>query len=527
MEKFTSIFASNPLRCIVGEEKDKYLSLASFDNLKPFIPLIDAKNIDLLPISFDACVVNRGNKNGDIIDTDIALGFYKTFIWKFIDLEHSRTKVIGVVLSVAFSEFGTNKVLTEEDVKGKNTPFNITLGGVLWKAVNGDICDFIESAADPDSEDYLSASASWELGFSDFKIVELEQGSKNLSEGNIISDPEAIEKIKKYLKCFGGSGVKDGKSYFRMPSKNVIAMGVGLTEKPAAEVKGIAVKSDEKPQASVAETEASEDINKKNINTPVENISQSTEINVKRERTTNMKITSIADITDETLKQCTASVVTEFIQSELKKASDVFVADKSNQATAAQKLQDTTTALNTKLDEMKASLEALAKEKAEREKVDAFNTRMSEVVASYELPEDVTKIVVDDLKNLASAEAYASWKVKAETLLKPFSKAEAKVKADKKKQDDDAAEQKKQEEAKAAAAKQAKADEDGDSAEAKAKKAKEAKAATEAIAAVVENAIDNADKNKGGLPNSSSAVAQTLKEKFATAFASENFVIKK
>ena len=56
---------------------------------------------------------------------------------------------------------------------------------------------------------------------------------------------------------------------------------------------------------------------------------------------------------------------------------------------------------------------------------------MSEVCASYELPEDVTKIVVDDLKSLATEEAFAAWKTKASTLLKSYSKAEAKAKKDK------------------------------------------------------------------------------------------------
>ncbi len=99
-----------------------------------------------------------------------------------------------------------------------------------------------------------------------------------------------------------------------------------------------------------------------------------------------MKITSITDITDENLKQCTASSVTEFIQSELKKASESYVAEKQQQATANTKLQETTENLNKSVKEMKASLDALQKEKADRDKVDSFNAHMSEVCASYELP---------------------------------------------------------------------------------------------------------------------------------------------
>ena len=48
----------------------------------------------------------------------------------------------------------------------------------------------------------------------------------------------------------------------------------------------------------------------------------------------------------------------------------------------------------------------------------------------------------------------------------------------------------------------------------------------EAVASVVENALDNAKQEKGGIANSSTASAPGLKEKFQSAFAEENFVIK-
>jgi hypothetical protein len=528
---FHQIFSSI-VRPVVSEEKDKLLAIASMDELSKFIPAIDvSRNIDLLPIAFDACVVNRGNKNGDMIDTDTGLATYKTFIHKFIDTEHNRQKVIGVILTASLSEFGTNKLLTEDDVKGSDKPFNITLGGVLWKAVNGDLCDLVEDSNDPDSDNYRKVSASWELGFSGYSVVELEQGEKSLSKGKVITDPDFIKKIEKYLKCFGGSGVKDGKSYYRMPNENVIAMGIGLTEKPAAEVQGIAVNTDAKPALAEAALENTEASVEKNNNAKAEIISQSQENNVKRERESNMKITSIADITDESLKQCSASVVTDFIKSELQKANDTFITEKANQATAAQKLQETTQSLAAKLDEMKASLEALAKEKADRERVDAFNSRMSEIVASYELPDDVSKIVVEEIKGLGTAEAYAAWQTKAATLFKPYSKT-AIAAAKQAKADEEAEAKKKEDEAKAKFVPFEKkgdkkddkeGDKDGD--DKKDDKKKDAKA-SEAIASVVDAAIDNADKKDAGLPNSTSAVAQGLKEKFKNAFASENFVIK-
>jgi hypothetical protein len=72
--EFTTTFANLQVKPLVSEEKDKYLSLASIDSLKKFVPNIDTdKNIDLLPIAFDACVVNRVNKNGDVVDSSTAV----------------------------------------------------------------------------------------------------------------------------------------------------------------------------------------------------------------------------------------------------------------------------------------------------------------------------------------------------------------------------------------------------------------------------------------------------------------------
>ena len=78
--KYTTIFSST-LKPLVSEEKDKYLALASLQDIGEFLPEIDTKqNVDLLPIAFNAAVANRVNKNGDVISTKTALNIYKNFI---------------------------------------------------------------------------------------------------------------------------------------------------------------------------------------------------------------------------------------------------------------------------------------------------------------------------------------------------------------------------------------------------------------------------------------------------------------
>ena len=162
--KYTTIFSST-IKPLVSEEKDKYLAMASLIDIGDFIPDVNTnENIDLLPIAFNACVVNRVNLNGDTINSDTALSMYKNFINKPINLEHQRERVVGCILSAGFSEFGTDKPMTEEEAKGSNQPYNVTLGGVIWKVVNNDLADLIEESGDPSNENFMKISASWELG---------------------------------------------------------------------------------------------------------------------------------------------------------------------------------------------------------------------------------------------------------------------------------------------------------------------------------------------------------------------------
>ena len=88
--KYTTIFSST-VKPLVAKEKDEFLAMASLIDIGEFLPDIDIeKHYDLLPIAFNAAVVNRANKNGDVIDTPTALTIYKSFINKPINIEHNR-----------------------------------------------------------------------------------------------------------------------------------------------------------------------------------------------------------------------------------------------------------------------------------------------------------------------------------------------------------------------------------------------------------------------------------------------------
>lgn len=501
---YKSLFASINVKPIVSADKDKYLALASLEEIRAFLPNVDSSvNTDLLPVAFNACVVNRVNKNDDVIDSATAVAMYKNFINKQINIEHNRKNVIGVILAAGFSEFGTDKPMTEEEAKASVAPYNITLGGVIWKVVNEDLADLIEDSNDPTSLNYMSIAASWELGFTDYQVVVLDPAQKNIEAGTIISEESELNKLQNKLKAKGGDGKTiDDKRVYRMPIGKVVPMGIGFTQKPAADVEGIAV-----PSELVNKSTSASEVN--NINQ--KNISQASNSDVNRERKEPMKITSLKDINDENIKQLTitAASISEFISQELsskdgewqskKEAVETQLkAAKENQEKLSKESKDLADTVKT----LQASVDTLTKEKAEREKVDQFNVRMSSVNDLYELDDEIRATIVEEVKSIASDEDFTKWQKKASILLKGYAKKKDPVAKEPPFEKDKPADPKADDEAK------------------KAKAALEAKAS-------LENALDNGKEAKGGLPNSSSGNVKTLKEKYSGVFALDQFEIKK
>lgn len=475
--KYTTTFSS-VLKPLVSEEKDKYLALASLMEVGNFIPNVNTeKNVDLLPVAFNAAVVNRVNKNGDVIDTDTALAIYKDFINKPINLEHNREKIIGVILTAGFSEFGTDSVLSEDQAKNLKGPFNITLGGVLWRIANPNLAEMIEDSSDSSSNNYQKISASWELGFSDYSVVVIEGESKNIEDGLEISDGTQIENIKANLRAFGGSGKIDKtKSIYRKVVGNVIPLGIGLTETPAADVKGLVTSKTDKEE-SIAEENISK-IENLNVNTNIEK-----EI---------MKITSIKDITDENLKQVSASQVSDFIEQELKTASEKFSAEKNAVELALKASEEQYNALLSSQETIKQEVEtlksALQAAQEEMNKVAAselFNARMAAFDAEYDLDADTREVIAKDILN-TDEETFAAYKNKMAVFLKNKKKGMSSEKT------------------------------------APAEDVKETKAS---VTQVIEEVTDNASKEVVSIPTTSTA-SETLFDKYKKAFDYDGFVIK-
>lgn len=495
--KYKTIFSST-IKPLVSEEKDKYLALASLADIGDFIPDVDTdENVDLLPIAFNACVVNRVNKNGDVIDGETAAKIYENFINKPINIEHNRERVVGVILAAGFSEFGTDSPLTKEQVfsdseTSKTEPFNITLGGVFWKVVNSDLAELIEEASDPTSDNYMTISASWELGFSDFNIVLLKDEDKNIENGEVIAEESRVEQLQEHLRAFGGDGkIDENTKAYRQVVGEVVPLGIGLTENPAADVMGIATENKKEDEKTLA----------KELGTP-NNISHEPEINVISKENTTMKINSVNDINNDLLKQVEASVVADFIEEELKQASEKFaeeknklVADLNEAKEQRENLSKDHEDLKTKLEEVGKTLADLEEEKSQREAEAQFNERMTLLDEDYELTDEDREVMASDIKDM-NDEGFESYQKKISILLKDKSNA--------------AIESKKAEEAKAEEA-----------------KAEESKPVEEEIKAdVVDTAVDEAEKANDELPNSIRAEDESLMDKYRSAFSLDQFELK-
>lgn len=478
--KFSTIFSSS-IKPLVSEEKDKFLALASLVDVANFIPNIDTeKNLDLLPMAFNACVANRVNKNGDVIDTATAIEIYKNFINKPINIEHNRKNLIGVILTAGFSEFGTDQPLTEEQVKDKTEPFNITLGGVLWRVVNQSLTDLVEDSNDETSENYKKISASWELGFNDFDLIAIEGNSKNLNNSYIIPENEKNEMLK-YLKSYGGSGkIADNRFIYRKVKDRVVPLGIGLTENPAADVSGIAIKKQEDK----------------------ENISLSSEKNVVINNKETMKINSIEDIKDEAMKEISASSIRDFIQQELDKASQSFVSLKNEKENAInqanQKIESISNEnlkISQEVSKLQAEVEAFKQAEDQRQKQEIFSARMTEFDKEFDLSDEDRSLLAQDLKDI-SEDSFAAYKNKMAVLMKEKKKGAKKMQAEKM--------EKMEEE----------------------KERKDMKASSETAASVIEEIIDSKDQ-KVEVPNTISVRSATMYQKYKNAFDVDQFVINK
>ena len=192
----------------------------------------------------------------------------------------------------------------------------------------------------------------------------------------------------------GGDGKLDnGKNVYRQVVAEVVPLGIGLTETPAAEVKGVATEEDKKEGISGKSTEQQFTNKTNNVNIS--------------EKTMKKTIENISEINDSSLNELSASTITDFIKSELERAADQYqleMTEKEEALKAATEKSETLQAehdqLTDELDKVKDALGELEKANTEREAEEKFNQRMSSLDEEYALTDEDREVIASDIKDM-------------------------------------------------------------------------------------------------------------------------------
>lgn len=206
-----------------------------------------------------------------------------------------------------------------------------------------------------------------------------------------------------------------------------------------------------------------------------------------------MKIKSVKDLTDESVKGLSASVISDFIEEELKTASEKYAEEKAALEKTLEETKQGHESLVTEhesvkdnLEKVKADLDILQREKIQKEAEEKFNERMSSLDDDFELTNEDREVIAADIKEMEEEE-YGAYSGKLQILLKNKLKSEIE--------------------------------------RAEAETASEVKASTEAEE-VIESAVDGAEKEAEELPNSTTPEEQSTMEKYQQAFSLDQFEIK-
>lgn len=518
LAKFSSYITAS------SKETDEFLATASLDALKDIIPAdIDfEKNIDLVGVGFNAAVANKFNKNGDGIDSRTALAIKDYFIHKPTNIEHQRNKVVGHIVGASLSSYGDNEIIGEEQAQLIGSPFNIALAAVVYKSVNPAFAELVQKSVDETSEFHQKVSASWEIGFNDYKIA---LGSSDLQDAEIIEDEERSEELRGFLKAYGGSGkTDDGVEVHRLIVGDIYPLGIGFTANPAAEVQGLVVDEKSSRQFKLKSSQDGQ-VEKIEIKTPdfKEKSSHSfkDDVNFNKDfQPTKIMEKEILQQVTETLEAQASSKklseeaianITRVFHDAIMEKNEQWKNDKEVLEKEKQELVEADEAAKEEIDSLKGQLsetateiEKLKTDNRAREALEKFNDRMSELDDEFELEDEDRIVLASDLKNLdESDESYAEYKDKLAVMWKQKTKAFIE-------EQNQTLESRIEEEVQKRISELSQTE------------------ATESEEEVVEEAIENTEVEEDALANNnggSTEEALSLRDKFKKAFSKDNVTI--
>ena len=410
------------------------ISTASAEHLGGLIPDdIDLdKNIDLIAVAFDAAVVNDFNKNGDGIASPAAIAIKDLFLHKPCNIEHQKDRIVGHIVSAGFSQFGEGESFIDVSA-GETSLFNISLGAVVYKTVAPEFADMMLAASDPESESYQEISASWEIGFNEYAIAM----GPNIAEAEIITDPEEVEALSSNLKSFGGSGELNGRPINRLIVGDIYPLGIGFTNNPAANVKGVMVKKINERENLLDKQQDRQDniVEEKSSLLKSETVIQEEEtffLNTMEKQELLKDIEQLLsekaaakDFSDEAIAN-----ITKVFHDAIREKSQEYVEQveqaKAEQAEAEgqnEELQKTLSDFQSKLEETEQKLQSLEDEKLQAQTQAAFDARMTCIEELYELEDEDRKVVASEVSGLSlEEEAFAGYQEKLAVVFKSKNK---------------------------------------------------------------------------------------------------------
>ena len=422
-EESTSNLSTNligSIRVIKPEEMNKYgvTEKAVASAKKSLMPeSFDAeKNIDVLPVVFNLAVVNKFNQNDDGIKTSVAMDLVKQFINKPINVEHMKDKIVGHIINASFSdkqpEYEDNEI---EAYKDRKDPFYITAAGIIYRHIFPSLSEKLIQASDPDNENYQSLSTSWEVGFRNYALAFGDGSMEEVEEMD--EEDENYSSLKDNLKTYGGTGYSNKGRVRRIINGPAYALGVGITETPAAEVKGLYVLMED---AEYEEEENEEEEMDKKNEMEEENdklFSQEYKKSVKANK-------SSFSMNEQQFNQLMAKLqegkASSEIALQIKKVFDEQNEWKSQADANKKDLEKALAELDlvkTEFEKTNLELGSIKEEIEAKAAADLFNARVKAILDKYELTEAQEKIVIEDVKNLDSSEAsFENFKTRAEVL---------------------------------------------------------------------------------------------------------------
>jgi hypothetical protein len=423
------------------ESGDMEVTKASLDALESLVPSdIDFnRNFDLVAVNFNGAVANRFNANGDGISAATAVECAKHFRHKPTNIEHWKSDIVGHITNFGFSTFDDKCELLDGDLSDYTDPFNMAFSAVLYANARPYFVDWIMEAADPKSYWYQQISASWEIGFDDY-IIALK--SKDLSECEIVEDRKQVNDLKKYLLSNGGDGfLSDGTLVSRLVTGEVYPLGIGFTENPAAEVKGVAfIEPPEELDTSKIEDYVESNKTDKNEYITIEskeflqkfkkNSSQANSQHVKPNNNTEEQTMELKEILaqlqtvidsakkDKNFKEESAANIGEIIKDAFKDENEKYVQkieDQKNLVDQAKADKEAVAAelkeLKEKSDAVQAELDSLKQAAADKASQDLFDSRMAVLAETYDLEDADRKVLASELNNLDDSDkAFADYK---------------------------------------------------------------------------------------------------------------------